>query len=508
MKKYIIMAVSALMLAFTSCTDSEDIEIIEIDDITFEINTEAIYEEFGITEGIKNQMLRDRMYAIGVTSFIYDKNGALVDSMTTYSYNVNAIKHSYESLVKDEYTAVFVQTLVRVDNDFQPLHYRFEGVENLSTLEIKQIYQPYWFAVIGTATQKFTLGDYTIQIRPKAIGAIIDCNFFDFVDSPFVNIGIGTEESYSGYKLDPAIPEENRYSSDLSETAVFYLLGEIKGIDEREEGFDIYVLGNSLKYTFYYQNEELANEGSWKRLSKLENHVTLNAGETTYIGYAYRDANNGTVHAYYGDKNGMEKWYASLNDHIAEKGETTDELVPELYAKWGASVSSVQEAMSDYTMTVGTSGKAILQNDGTYGIGYKGKGKESMISYFFTSETTGLFEADVQYSKEEVTSEEILNYLNNNYTYLAASEGTYMYANKDLTTLILFFEINGVWNIGFIDAEYVNNMSSKVKIPAYRLPQRTRSNKKQNISESFISNSEIVTAVARLNNELKYIERQ
>lgn len=499
MKKYIIMAVSALMLAFTSCTDSEDIEIIKIDGITFEINTEAIYEEFGITEGIKNQMLRDKTYAIGVTSFIYDKNGALVDSMTTYSYNVNITRHSYESLAKDEYTAVFVQTLVSVDNDFLPWDYRLEGVENLSTLEIKQIYAPYWYAVIGTATQKFTLGDNTIQIKPKALGSVIDCNFFDFVDSPFVNIGIGTEEIYSGYKLDPSIPEENRYSSGLSESGIFYLLGKIKGVDETPESFDIYVLGNTLTYTFYYQTEENADTDSWNYLSQKKT-VTLNAGEQTYIGYAYSDIG---IYGYYGDYKGMNEWYANL-----DKGETTGGLVPELYMTWGASVSSVQEAMSDYTMTVGTSGKAILQNDGSYGIGYKGKGKESMISYFFTSETTGLFEADVQYSKEEVTSEEILSYLNNNYTYMNDSEGVYIYASKDYTTLIIFFEISGGWNIGFVDAEYISNMSSKVKIPAYRLPQRTRSNNKQNISESVISNSEIVTAVAGLNNELKYIERQ
>lgn len=489
------------MLAFTSCTDSEDIEIIEIDDIAFEINTEAIYEEFGITQSIKDQMLRDKTYAISVTSFIYNENGILVDSMTTYSYNVNSTKHVYESLAKGEYTAVFVQTLVNSNNNFLPWDYRLEGVENLSTLEIKQIDAPLWYAVIGTVTQKFTLGDKNVLIKPKALGSVIDCNFFDFEDSPCVNVAIGTEEIYSGYKLDPAIPEENRYSQELMGSDSFYPLGE-KSIKEKHERVTIYVLGNTLTYKFYFQTEKNAGTGSWNYLQKKRT-VDLTAGTKTYIGYAYREANNGTVYDFYGDYNGMAQWYTQL-----DKDETTGELVPELYMTWGAEVSSVQEAMSDYTMTLGYSGKAILQQDGTYGISYKGKERESEISYFFTSESTGLFEADVQYSKEEVTSEEILNYLNNNYTYMAASEGTYMFANKDFTTLVLFFEINGVWNIGFVDAAYVNNMNSKVKIPAYRLPQRTVSNDNQNFSKSELKDSGIAAAVTRLNNEIKNIKRK
>ena len=502
MKKYMILAVSALMLTFISCTDSEEIEIIEIDDIAFEINTEAIYDEFGITRSIKEQMLRDKTYAISVTSLIYNENGTLVDSMTTYSYNVNSTRHIYESIAKGEYTAVFVQTLVLADNNFQPRHYRLEGVENISTLEIKQIATPYWYAVIGTTSKEFTLTDETIQIRPNAIGSIINCNFFDFVNPPFVYVGIGTEETYSSYKLDPSIPDENRYSTDLSESDHFTLLGASE-VNEEISGFDIYVLGKTLTYRFYYQNEEYAGTNYWNYLNKT-NTVQLKAAEQTYIGYAYRgDGNSGNVYDYYGDYNGMADWYTKL-----EKEETTGDIVPELYLTWGGAVSSVQAAMSDYTMTLGYSGKAILQQDGNYGISYKGKERESQISYFFTSETTGLYEVDVLYSKENVTSEEILNYLNNNYIYMVDSEGTYMYANKDFTTLILFFEINGAWNVGFVDAEYVNNMSSKVKIPAYRLPQRTCNNIIPNISEFDFNNNEIAVAITKLDNEINHIRKE
>ena len=71
----------------------------------------------------------------------------------------------------------------------------------------------------------------------------------------------------------------------------------------------------------------------------------------------------------------------------------------------------------------------------------------------------------MQYNKSTVSSSEILTYLNANYTYLAEESGTYMYYTSDFKTYVLFFEVNGVWNIGFVDVNYVNNSSIKAYIP-------------------------------------------
>ena len=493
MKKYILFAVCATMLAFTSCSDSEEIEIYETGAIAFDINTGSIYEEFGITQSIKDQMLRDKVYAIGVTSLIYNENGVLVDSMTTYSYNVNNTRQSYESLVNGEYTAIFVQTLVRVNKDFMPDFYRLVGVENISTLEIKQLAAPLWYAVIGTATEKFTLKDKMIEIKPDALGSIIDCNFFDFEESPCVKVGAGTNEMCSAYKLDPGIPEEDRYLRELSTSEKFDLLCNVS-VEESQERVTIYVLGNTLKYRFYFQTEENAGTNSWFYLPQYRT-VDLTTGERTYMGYAYLNDDNGTVDSYYGDYNGMAEWYTKLG-----KLEPTGELVPELYMKWGSSVSSVQASMTDYEMIVGSSGNAVKQGDASYLVSYNGKGKESQIFYYFKTATTGLFEADVQYPKDNVSSEDILNYLNNNYIFIVSENGTHMYASKDYTTVILFFEINGVWNVGFVDFEYIKNNSSKVAVPHYILPRITSCNNNRGASnlDGIAGNVSIVKEVEEL----------
>lgn len=474
MKKYIMLLVSAVIMAFASCSDSHEIDIIETGDVTFDINTQSMYDEFDITNGIKRQILMDKLFAIAVKSLIYDQNGCLADSMTTYVYNTNSTQHSYTMLPNGKYTAVFIETVVYVDNDFQPFDYRIEGVDKLSTLQIEQISTPYWWAAVGVETREFTVNEKQIQITPKALGSIINCRFFDFTDSPCLKVGLGTKENYIGYKLDPSISEESRYMSELSETEYFALLGYAE-VEDDEATFDIYVLGKTLTYTFYYQTEKNANTNYWSHLQK-ESKVTLKIGEKTYLAHAY-DSNNGNVYDYYGTYSGMVSWYEALisgKDDDDDNGEPTPTgLVPEVNMKWGSTVSSVQSSMSGYTMSIGNSGSAILQNDGSYAIAYAGKNKEAMIAYFFTGERTGLFEADVIYPKSNVSQEELINYLESNYMFLASQDGMYMYCSSDFKTVGIVYENGDNWILGFIDAEQLGSMNSKVKLPAYRLPERS-----------------------------------
>lgn len=478
MKKYLFGLVTLLCGVFSSCTDSEEIEIVKSCDLVFEINTQSIYDEFGFTSSIKN-LLRDETYAIAVKSLIYDESGVLVDSMTTYAYNTNSMQQVYKQLPYGQYTGIFIETLVYAENKL-PWDYRIEGAANLSSLEIKQIDAPYWYAVIGVKDLKFTIGDTAedIRITPKALGSVIDCNFYNWTESPCVNLSIGTEEICGGYRLDPSIPEENRYSTSLMKSDSFYSLGETD-VSDYVESFDIYVLAKSLTYTLYYQTEKNTNTTSWNYLIKRRT-VDLKTSEISYIGYAFSNDEDGTVYDYHGDYKGLAEWY---NNIVWGNGGTTGNLVPELYMTWSGSVTNVQAFMKDYTMTEGNSGNAVLQNDGSYAISYKGKGKENKIMYSFTSATTGLFEIDVQYSKTDVSSSAILDYLGNNYIYLADEAGTYMYCTNDFVTYVLFFEIDGVWNIGFVDVNYINNMSAKAMVPSFKMPNKNTIKKTKTLQE-------------------------
>ncbi|HAU87184.1 MAG TPA: hypothetical protein DCW90_17365, partial [Lachnospiraceae bacterium] len=148
-------------------------------------------------------------------------------------------------------------------------------------------------------------------------------------------------------------------------------------------------------------------------------------------------------------------WYKSLT--------TVNTLVPDLYMTWGGSVTNAQSFMNGYSMTLGKTGQAVLMSDGSYEIDYKGKGKESLISYSFKTQTTGLFEVDVRYSKNTVTKNEIMNYLTTNYNYVTSQDETYMYMSTDGKTVVMFFSVADEWDLGFVDMDYLNS-STNAKI--------------------------------------------
>ena len=493
MKKYIIMAVSALMLAFTSCTDSEDIEIVKYNDVTFEINTRSVYEDFTRADypyaDVIKDIIRDKLHALQVTSLIYDANGAFVDSVTTNSFDMNIVRHNYNNLQYGQYTVVFIETLVSSENNFKSFFYELIGVDKLSTLEIKQIYPPAWYAAIGVSSHKITVGDEltveqgedgtqnqlsdnkTLQVVPRTLGSIINFSLINFQEAEYGRVAIGTTEPLSIYRLDPSIPEENRYTTTLSGSEYFTSL-TITKVENNEEFLPLYVLGKSLKFNLFWQTEEAiadSTNNTYTSYPALEREVKLSAKEITYAGYAYA----GDVvppHTYYGDKEGLKEWKDSISS-LGDTGQTGDPIVgllPDLYMTWGGTVSDVQAYMKDYTMTQGSAGKADKLNEGLYAIAYNGMGRESNIIYSFSEETTGLFEIDVQYTKESVTYDEITQYLSDNYVLLASNEQTKMYRSKDNKTYVLLFEVNGMWNIGFVDTDYLSNMSTKVKIPQYR----------------------------------------
>ena len=69
MKNYLFGLAALICGVVSSCTNSEEIEIVKSCEVVFEINTQSIYDEFGFTSSIKN-LLRDETYAVAVKSLI------------------------------------------------------------------------------------------------------------------------------------------------------------------------------------------------------------------------------------------------------------------------------------------------------------------------------------------------------------------------------------------------------------------------------------------------------
>lgn len=454
MKKIIYLLIAFVAVQFTSCSN----EVIEVEttgklyDLEYNVNVEELYEDFGMQDDIR-EILREQSYALGLTSLIYDSNGNLVVKKFSYEYNYNLIKETFKGLTEGEYTIVSVETLVDPDNFYTSSDWTLRGEDKLSTLEIYQAdYEVYWPFVLGVCTNTIQItSNLTIKATPKAIGSLLQLYWIGFDRSSHVAVGFATNDIIECYKLDPMLERGDKFVTDKTSVGYINIRAEKKLEGAELVSVTRYVLEKNIDWQFCFKKNENEGTSTWTYYEANEGRTSLEDGKTYYGGMYFIDMNK-ACKVYFGDENGFMSWYKSIND------ETNSTLVPDIYLTWGGNVKDVQNAMKGYTMTLGSDGKAVLMDDGSYEIGYSGKGKEKKISYSFTSATTGLFEADIQYSKSEVSSSELVDYLENKYYFLAQTSGTYMYCTSDYSTYVLFFEIGDNWNVGFVDVNYVSSM--------------------------------------------------
>ena len=92
MKKIFFAMVAVCAMLFSACSNDE-IEITGIGkthELTVNVNTQNVYDTFGITDVIKS-VVRDGDIRIGVISFLYDSNGDFVDWQTNTLTTFNTI---------------------------------------------------------------------------------------------------------------------------------------------------------------------------------------------------------------------------------------------------------------------------------------------------------------------------------------------------------------------------------------------------------------------------------
>lgn len=492
MKK--IYAIAAFLLALTSACTNDDIEITTVGNLhtlTANINTQSMYDEFDLTSNIR-EVMRDQDYSIGIFTFLYDSNGNIISSKRSQQFNFNNIAEEFTSLTDGSYTLVTVETLVDPDLDNEAPDWSINDIDKLSTIQISQdSYEVFYPFVLGVSTNEIVVrdSDPTLSITPKAIGSLIQLRFLNFDKSTHTKVGFATNDIITSYRLNPNLSRNDRYNTDLTKSGYINLRCK-RDIDSDNIGATRYILESSIQYRFCYVKAEDEGTSTWTNYESNEGNCVLEDGKTYYGGFYFVNSNT-VPKSYFGDNSGFRSWYTEVTASNTDNG-----LIPSsISMNWGTSVGNVQTSMNGYTLTTGTSERAVLQDDGSYKIEYSGKGKESKILYFFTSATTGLFEADVQYGKASVSSSDILAYLNANYVYLVEESGTYMYCTSDYKTYVLFFEADDLWNIGFVDVNYISNSNVKAQLPrlngckavlAKGSLNRNRSIESSNIANQFI----------------------
>ena len=457
MKKILYSLIAVLAMVMSSCSN-DDIEVFKTGGVTVNVNTQSVYNEFGMDDIIRDFIRDENKYGIKVFSFLYDNNGKLLDKKETLQFDCNTASFTYNGLSQGDYTLLLVETIVEAQSGESP-YWKFENTESLAEVRVAQKLDNVHFAfVLGACTEHISIDkkDQMFSFTPKGIGSMIKFYAYDFAKSNFVDVGLGTDDRIQYYRFNPKLSHSEKFHTDRTTSEYFRLRGGKKIVATPYSFIPCYVLEDAIDYSFRFtKNEDASNKGEWTYYKVNSGHKVLEEGKTYYAGFYYVDEETVPMGFFGENEADFNTWYESSVAKI---------LMPLLYTNWGGTVEDAQSFMSLYSMTLGKWGKAELMDDGSYEIDYKGKGKASMIAYSFKTQTTGLFEVDIRYPKTKVTKNEILSYLNNNYNFIVSQDDIYMYMSADEKTVASLLTVGNEWNVAFIDKDYLISQSNEIEI--------------------------------------------
>lgn len=451
-----------MAFVMSSCSN-DDIEITKTGELTLNVSTQSVYDDFSVSDEFKERFLSGS-YNIGIYTFIYDKDGNLAASDSVYTQTFGNISQKINGVVTGSYTVVTLEMLVDADNNYQSDNWVIVGKNSLSTLEIlNKDYTAYWYSAVGSFSKEIEIvnnENLSVNVVPKGIGAIIHTRMTNFDNSNYDCLSLLTKEQPVGRFFNPSLKGEERFHYDhYNASHTWTTRGYVYPSDGLKNIISpsVYLLeeGN-IKCCFGPQKENTSGELDESFIAYPNNSTILSIedGKIYYGGFHYLGGVDETCTAgFFNTSNQYLKWYNSLPSI----------LVPNLYLSWGGTVTNAQSFMKSYNMTLGLKGQGVLQDNGNYAISFTGKNKVSDISYFFTSKDRGLVEVDVRYHKNNVSANQIVEYLNSAYTLLAKNDDAYMYKTSDSKTVIMFMPLGDYWVVGFIDYEYVFSNNAKKK---------------------------------------------
>lgn len=454
--KQILYSILAFLgvLSITSC--SNDDILIETSGkthtLTLNVSTQAPYDTFETTDIIRENYLRNGHYEIAVTSFVYNSSGSLVEALTKMQPNFNMASLQFNLVENEEYTIITIETLFDADVH-KSLNWDYKNIQNIETLNITQkknwVY-PYYSLAVNTSKVKISSDQY-LSITPTAIGSILNVYYYNYDLTEYPQVGFGTTDILDYYLLDPSISEENRYHESLASSG-YTNLRVYGDVDDRHSfGWGCYILEPNINWKFYVVKPE--NVDAEKKWTPVESGSTVLRPGETYYGCMYYTPQNNTSNTYLGSYEGLIEWMSNL---LKE-----DETIPDVYTSWGGSVKDAQDFMTGkgYIMNIGTEGKAIyVEGADQYQLQYTNESQDMAISYFFSSETTGLYETDIMYLQSEKYKNLITSYLNKNFEY-NATKGYYESADK--STVAMYLNINSLDILAIADANVLNaNLNS------------------------------------------------
>lgn len=469
MKKFAYLAFAFVMGVFTSCTDKEDIEIVHHHDLSLNINTQNLYDQFNLTYTVRETHLRDGGRCVGLMMYLYNSEGNLIQNKEAHLNNFNPATLKFDNLAEGKYTLITIETLLNPDDDYKADTWSFDDVDKISTLKISEkLKDPdedgyRWSKVaiapevIGVSTQDIDLvNDLSIDVVPKGIGAVVEFNQFYWDRSSLATVGWATDHVLNYYRLNPALSRNDRFVKNLTSTDRTHVRGLYEVDVDPSTFYGAYVLESEIDWKCVYQSsEDIATGKVYYGNSK---HAMLEDGQTYQIG-CY-NAGDG-FYDYFGDESGLRNWKADLDNTVGPPSST---LFKEPYTNWNAgTVSSVKSYMANFTLTQDIQ---YDEDDKTYDMVFDVANNYTMYRYVFTSSTSGLTDAYVYLDGDSFTISQVRDEIvKQGYTYNSQNNNNYYYTGS--STYVRVYQSSS----GLILVNYYNpsayGLAPKFEIPMY-----------------------------------------
>ena len=469
MKKIIYSTLSLLLFFTASCSNEEiNTEIVgRLGNLTCNVNTQGIYDHFGITNDVRDTYLRDHSRAIGVRTFLYKENGELVRDVFTTLSAFNVASQKFEGVEEGKYTIITVETLMNPDVNNVSDDWSFEGIENISTLKLKAAGTLGWASILGVSTQPITImGDKEINIQPSVVGARVHFYVFNYknatetdannVSKPIVELGFATSDILEYYNLNPQLQIQDRYVENVTSSGYTNVRATIASQYSDDYIVSCYIVEPEITCRFSWQIE---SSDLWWHYDRNNITAPIVDGKEYYAGFYYMGKDY-YPSSYFGDQNGLITW--KQNCDASSSSSSSSELYAVPYTQWSVgTVSAVKTYMTNFTLyedvTQQSSGKYHL----TY---YDANNYTTLYMYEFKTATSGLTDVYVGLSTDHFTLEQVQSeLLNKGYTYVSQSGDYYIYRNS--TTAVLLSVSGSVIIVNYYDPSAYSSQSQKLQAP-------------------------------------------
>ncbi len=454
------------ILLSTSCSN-DDITIEKVGrrySLALNVNTQGIYDKFDITNSVRESYLRDGSRAIGVQTYVYDKNGDLVQSNQTVLPTYNTANVRFESLVEGSYTIMVVETLVNPDVNNTSSDWTFEGVDKLSTVKVKADGTLGWASILGVTSRTVTLSSNTeVSLEPEVVGARVNFYCFNVGNASYyldenkknvVKMGLATSDILESYNLNPQLPINDRYSEDLTASDKTNVRASMS-IEDFEAGkySYFYVVEREVTWRFSWQFD---GDNLWYHYDKTNISSTIENGKTYYAGFYYLDENH-YPRTYFGDLTGITNWKTESDEILSNLNTTSQSLYSAPYTNWSVgTVSAVKSYMSGFSLLE----DVTLQDNGKYELTYSDANNyNTLYIYDFNTSTSGLSDAYVALSKDHFTADQVKAELKNEgFTVKTEGDDYTIYVNSDSTTAVYLYELSSFYIVNYYNpADYTSS---------------------------------------------------